>query len=54
MVRNALGKVAGLAMLAALCPVDKGVRLLGLSLSALGPGEAGQLGLALEGAPLMP
>ena len=44
--RAAIGG-AGLAMLSALCPVEKGVRLLGLSLSALGEAEAGQFGLEL-------
>jgi DNA polymerase IV len=40
---------AGHALLAALCPVPKGIRLLGLTLSALGEDEegAGQLGLGL-------
>jgi DNA polymerase-4 len=40
---------AGQALLAALCPVPLGIRLLGLTLSALAEQEegAGQLGLAL-------
>lgn len=46
---RALIGAAGQALLAALCPVPLGVRLLGLTLSALNQdaGEAGQLGLGL-------
>ena len=40
-------RATGHALLSALCPMPMGVRLLGLSLSSLGPDEDAQLGLGL-------
>ena len=44
--RTAIGD-AGRMLLASLCPVERGVRLLGLSLSSLGDAVASQLDFKL-------